>query len=250
MKKAIIVLLIIVMAMSFAGCKKQNSKVTVASDPTFPPFEFLDEETKAMSGIDIDIMNAIAENQKFEVEYVNVGFDALVPAMAACQYDAAISGITITEERKANMSFSEPYYGTGLKLTVKEGNEDLSSLEALNGKVVGSQIGQTGAMMAMEWKDAGSIADFKGYDYLDTAFLDLKNGQIDAVLTDASTAEEYAKTLGGIVTVGDLFSSEEYGIVVCQKNTELLEKINTGLAAIKADGTLDKIMSNYIIDEM
>lgn len=253
MKKAIIIALVLVMVLSFAGCKKQAAEdtaavealnVRVVVDPTWPPFESLDEKTKEMTGFDIDIMKAIAENQGFTVEFINQAFDTAISSLASCQYDASISAITITEERQAQMLFSEPYFTSGQILTVKEGNENLNTKEALKGKTIGVQTGTTGALMAQEWQDEGN-STMKGYDTVDLAFLDLKNGQVDATLTDDTVAKAYSESLGGLVTVGDLFSSEHYGIAICKTNTDLQSKVNAGLAAIKENGTWDKIYNQY-----
>lgn len=243
-KVTIIVLVLMTILLSGFAIANAEEKVTVVVDPVWPPFEMIDEETKEMTGFDIDVIKAIAEVEGFEVELVNLNFDAAIPAVASCQYDASISAITITDERKEHMLFSDPYFTSGQILTVKVGNEAMDTKEEFKGLTIGGQTGTTGAIMAQEWADEG-FSKVKNYDSVDLAFIDLKNGQIDATLTDDTVAYAYSESLGGIVPVGELFSSEQYGIAICKNNTELLAKINDGLKKITEDGTMDKIHSKY-----
>ena len=145
-----------------AGCSSSNQKASekkyrVATDPVWPPFEMVDEKTKEITGFDIDLMNAIAENQGFAVEYVNVNFDALIPGVGTCQYDAGASAITITEDRKKQMLFSDPYVNIGQVMVVREDVNDLVNKEDFAGKVIGAQTGTTGAIMAEEWQTEGLV---------------------------------------------------------------------------------------------
>lgn len=245
MKKAIIVVVLFVMVLfCFSMVSAEGDTIKVVTDPVWPPFEYMNEETKEMIGFDIDLMNAIAKDQGLTVEFVNQAFDTAIASMASCQYDASISAITITEERGKQFLFSDPYFTSGQILTVKEGNEALSTKDAVKGKTLGGQNGTTGAMMAQEWASEG-WCKVKIYDSVDLAFLDLKNGQIDATLTDDTVAYAYSEQLGGIIPVGELFSSEEYGIAICKSEKDLQTKINDGLAKVKEDGTWDEIYAKY-----
>ncbi|HNY93205.1 MAG TPA: basic amino acid ABC transporter substrate-binding protein [Flexilinea sp.] len=232
-----------------AGCSSSNQKASekkyrVATDPVWPPFEMVDEKTKEITGFDIDLMNAIAENQGFAVEYVNVNFDALIPGVGTCQYDAGASAITITDERKKQMLFSDPYVNIGQVMVVREDVNDLVNKEDFAGKVIGAQTGTTGAIMAEEWQTEGLVT-FRGYDTIDLAYMDLKNGQIDGVLGDNTMAEAYVKSMGGLKIVGDQYSSEELAFAVCKDNKDLLDKINAGLKALKESGKFDEIYKKY-----
>jgi polar amino acid transport system substrate-binding protein len=220
-----------------------KEKVTIASDATWAPFEYLDENTKAIVGFDIDLMNAIAEKANLDVTYTNVAFDPLLAGMAQCQYDAAISSITITAERGKSMLFSNPYFKVGQVVVVAAGNNEIKGKESLTGKKVGSQISTTGAM------EAGKItgATVKTYDDITLALQDLANGQIDAVITDNALIINYMKANPGKVKmVGDTFTNEDIGIAICKTKTDLQAKINAGLAAVLADGTLDKISVKWL----
>lgn len=225
------------------SCSKKAVKVRVATDATWPPFEFVNEQSKAIEGFDIDLFNAIAQKAGIELEFINVAFDPLLAGMAQCQYDAAISSITITEERKKSMTFSDPYFAAGQIVTVKKDNTDITDKDKLGGKTVGAQIGTTGAI------EVGKIqgAVLKTYDDVGLAFQDLMNGQIAAVVADNPLALGYVgKNPDKLKTVGNVFTEEYYGIAVCNKNAELLKKINEGLAAVKKEGTIEKLMEKWL----
>lgn len=221
----------------------QGEAVQVATDATWPPFEMVDESTKELIGFDIELMNAIAEEGGFEVEYVNVGFDPLLAGMAQCQYDAAISAMTITEERKESMLFSDPYFEAGQVVTVRFDNMDINGKDDLVGKMVGSQIGTTGAIFV----ESIEGATLKTYDDIGLAYQDLINGQLDAVVADNPLALDYVgANPDQLKTVGEVFTDENYGIAVCQDNTELLEKINAGLAAVKEQGLIEELTQKWL----
>jgi polar amino acid transport system substrate-binding protein len=245
MKRQTITILIILLLTSIllSACASGTEKVRVATDATWPPFEVVDEGTKEIIGFDIDLMNAIAERGGFEVEYINVGWDALLAGMAQCQYDAAISAMTITEERKQSFNFSEPYFEAGQIVSVNINNTDINGKDDLGGKVVGAQLGTTGAIEVEQMEGV----ELKNYDDIGLAFQDLMNGQIDAVVADNPLALGYiGQNSDKIKSVGPVFTDENYGIAVCKDKTELLEMINKGLAAAKADGVIDQAVENWL----
>jgi polar amino acid transport system substrate-binding protein len=238
-----IALVIASLALGACGSSPAKTKVRVGTDATWPPFEMVDEKTKNIVGYEIDLMNDVAAKGGFDVEFVNVGFDPLLAGMAQCQYDAAISSITITEDRKKSMTFSDPYFAAGQVVTVRSDNTQIQGKDTLSGKKVGAQIGTTGAIEAQ--KISGVTA--KTYDSVDLAFQDLMNGQIDAVLADNPVALLFVgKSAGKLKTTGDVFTSEFYGIAVCNKNTDLLAKINKGLAEVKAAGKYDEYAKKWL----
>ncbi len=246
MKRLFLIVLVGLLLTGFvlSGCGGGSEKVRVATDAAWPPFEYVDEATKDIVGFDIELMNAIAERGGFEVEFINVAWDPLLAGMAQCQYDAAISAMTITEERKQSFNFSEPYFAAGQVVTVKSDNADISGTNSLSGKTVGAQIGTTGAIYV---SDNLPDSTLKTYDDVGLAFQDLMNGQIDAVIADNPLALGYVgENPDKLKTVGDVFTDENYGIAVCKTNTELLEKINTGLAAVIEEGLLDELVVKWI----
>jgi len=260
-KRSSLILVVVVLALLLAACGGQATPTQapagqapaeeaktyrIATDATWPPFEYIDESSKAIVGFDIDLMTAIAEKANIKVEFVNVSWDPLLTGVSECQYDAAISAMTITEERKKTMLFSEPYLNAGQIVIVNKNNTDIKSKDDLKGKIAGAQIGTTGAMEIEKIEGA----TLRSYDTVDLAFLDLANGQIDAVVADYPTAMAFvAKNADKIMPVGEVFTDEYYGIAVCQKNTELLEKLNQGLAAVKAEGLIEKLDAKWLKGE-
>ncbi|MBE9513615.1 MAG: basic amino acid ABC transporter substrate-binding protein [Dehalococcoidia bacterium] len=225
------------------GCAQKTGKVLVATDATWPPFEYINEETKEIEGFDIDLLNAVAEKAGLEIEFINVGFDPLLAGIAQCQYDAAISSITITEDRKQAMLFSDPYFEAGQLVTVRIDNTDITGIDALAGKVAGAQIGTTGSIEIEQMDDV----TLKTYDDIGLAYQDLMNGQIDAVIADNPLALEYVgKNPDKLKAVGGVFTDESYGIAVCKDNEELLAKINAGLKAVKAEGTIEELIDKWL----
>lgn len=220
--------------------------IQVATDATFPPFEIVDETTKELSGFDVELMKAIAENAGLTIEWVNTPFDSVIAGVSTCQYDAAIAAITITDERKQQMLFSEPYINAGQIVVVAIDNTDINGVADLEGKTVAAQLGTTGEI------EAQKIANvtYKPYDTYDLAFLDLVNGQIDAVIADYPTALGFiGKNEGKLKTVGEVFTEESYGVAVCKNKADLLDKINAGLKAAKDAGKIKELETKWLASQ-
>jgi polar amino acid transport system substrate-binding protein len=244
MKKSIwlIITVLLLIGLMAASCSSTPTKIRVATDATWPPFESINEQTKQVEGFDIDIMNRIAEKEKLDIEYVNVGFDPLLAGMAQGTYDAAISSITITEERKKGMLFSDPYFAAGQIVTVRKDNTTITDKDELTGNV-GAQIGTTGSMEVEKIKSA----TLKTYDDIGLAFQDLMNGQINAVVCDNPVALEYVgKNPDKLKTAGDIFTDENYGIAVAKGKTDLLSKINAGIKAVKSEGLIQQLSKKWL----
>jgi polar amino acid transport system substrate-binding protein len=244
MKRQIVFFITLMTALSLllAACGGGGDKIQVATDATWPPFEMLDESTKEIVGFDIDLMKAVAEKAGIEIEFVNVSWDPLLSGMATCQYDASISAMTITEERKQEFAFSDPYFAAGQVVTVRIDNTDITGSESLPGRKVGAQLGTTGDIVS---KDMG--ADTKSYDDIGLAFQDLMNGQIDAVVADNPLALGYvAKNADKLKTVGAVFTDEYYGIAVCKDKPELVEQLNKGLKAVQEEGLIEELVDKWL----
>ncbi len=237
-------ILVIIISLVLSSCAATKpGAIRVATDATWPPFEVVDEQSKQIVGFDIDMLNAIAAKENLTIEYVNVGFDPLLAGISQCQYDMAISSITITDERKKSMLFSDPYIEAGQIVTVRAGETAIQSKADLAGKTVGAQLGTTGAI---EVQNMGNVT-LRTYDSVDLAFLDLMNKQIDAVVADQPTAINFAvQNKGKLKTIGQPFTDESYGIAICQKNAALQQKVNTGLAAIKSEGVIDQLKQKWL----
>jgi polar amino acid transport system substrate-binding protein len=240
-------------ALAWLGCGGGDAPpgaIDIATDATFPPFESVDEQSKDLIGFDIDLIRATAERAKLQINLVNSGFDALLAGIGSCQYDAAISSITITPERRSSMLFSEPYFQASQRIVVRSDDTRIAGRADLAGKTVGSQIGTTGALEV--GKIAGAV--LKTYDEFNQAFQDLLNGQIDAVIADNVIADN-VPALGYVAqhperlrATDDLFGSELYGIAICNQQPELQQKLNAALAELRADGTLAELQARWGLD--
>jgi polar amino acid transport system substrate-binding protein len=241
MKRWIVALLLGLLAV---GCSPAKTKVVVATDATWPPFEYVDEETKEIIGFDIDLMNAIAEKEGLEVEFVNVAWDALLAGIAQCQYDAAISSVSITEERQANMLFSDPYYTVGQQIVVAADNTSITGQDSLNGKRAGAQISTTGAELIADTEGAELV----NFNTIGLAFQALMNGDVDAVVADNVMALGYvAKYSDKLKAVGEPLTGESIGIAVCKDKTDLLKKLNSGLGKVMAEGLIDDLNDKWVV---
>jgi polar amino acid transport system substrate-binding protein len=217
--------------------------VLIATDATFPPFEMVDENTKELTGFDIDLMKAVADKAGIKYEFTNLPFDPMLAGLAQCQYDMAIAAITITDERQKEFLFSDPYIDAGQIIVVKAGNESIKSKDDLSGKTVGAQLGTTGEIEAQ----AIEGVNYKPYDTYDLAFLDLANGQIDAVIADYPTALGFiSKNPDKLMTVGEKFTEESYGIAICKNRADLLDIINPALQEVKDAGVIDQLAAKYL----
>jgi polar amino acid transport system substrate-binding protein len=218
-------------------------KIRVATDATWPPFESVNEQTKEIEGFDIDLLKAIAEKENLEIEFINVAWDPLLAGVAQGTYDAAISSISITEDRQKVMLFSDPYFAAGQLIAVRIDNTTITGKSDLSGKTVGVQLGTTGNIEVDNIANATS----RPYDDIGLAFQDLMNGQIDAVVADNPLVLSYVgKNSTKLKTTGVVFSAENYGIAVAKGNEAILAKINDGLAKVKAEGIIETLSKKWL----
>ncbi len=219
----------------------------VGTEPYFPPFEYADENnSNEIIGFDVDLINAIAENQGFEIEWKDLEFDALIPALQSGQIDIIVSGMTITETREESVDFSDPYINAGLALAVASDNEEIQGVDDIQGKVAVVQQGSTGAAKADEFKAEGVIDEVIYLAHVSDIVMSIQNGRADLMINDLPVTKSYISQNPGVIKiVDDQLQSESYGFAVKSGNTELLEKLNAGLENVKADGTYDEIMEKY-----
>ncbi|WP_211653066.1 transporter substrate-binding domain-containing protein [Planococcus alpniumensis] len=219
----------------------------VGIDTTYPPFEF--EEDGEYTGIDIDLINAIAENQGFEIEFNPMDFGGIIPALQAGQLDVAIAGMSITDERKEVVDFSDPYFDAGLSLVVAEDNSDITSLEDLEGKTVAVKSGTTGAQFARDNQDEYGY-EISQFEDSPSMFQEVSNGNADVLLEDYPViAYAIAESELALKTVGERLTGDQYGIAVLKgENAELLEQINAGLQELRDSGEYDEILNKYIAE--
>lgn len=253
---AVISILAMIMVTGCGGEKKDGGAneqgeggetYKVAMEATFPPFDLTDKSGN-VSGIDVDLMEAIAKDQGFKLEWKTMSFNGLIPALQSKNIDIVASGMWANEERGKQVDFSDVYYESGLMLAVEEKNNDVKSVADLKKDMkVGAQIGTSGADEADKLKKEGKIKEVKVYEGLDSAMADLQNGTINAVINDEPVTKVYIKEMPGkIKLVGEKLTKEGYGFAVQKGNKELLDKINKGLANLKANGEYDKILAKWV----
>lgn len=260
MRKSLVASLLLVIALFVVACGTNSTEQTnqvvdveekdvyeVGIDTTYPPFEY--EENGEYKGIDIDLINAIAENQGFDIELVPMDFKGIIPALQAGQLDVAIAGMSITDEREKIVDFSEPYFDAGITLIVNKENENIRTIEDLKGETVAVKKGTTGATYA---ESVASEVGFKVVQFDDSPsmFLEVSNGNAAALIEDYPViAYAIAQKDLGLKIVGDRLNGDQYGIAVLKgENQELLKKINAGLAELKKSGKYEEIINTYLTE--
>jgi polar amino acid transport system substrate-binding protein len=217
--------------------------IVIATDATWPPMEFVNEQ-KEIVGFDIDFMNAAAKEGGFTVEFKNTAWDGIFAGLEAGKYDAVMSSVTITDERKKTMDFSIPYINAGQVLIVRTDTQGVTVLADLKGKTVGAQIGTTGYF---EIEKVQGVTP-KAYDELGFAIEDLVNRRIDGIVADTPIAADYAlqnpNYKDKLKIVGEPFTDELYGVAVKKGNATVLEAVNKGLKAV-----LDKKIDEKLKDK-
>jgi len=232
----------VMLVMCFAACgeKKDDNVIVMATSADFPPYEYY--ENDEIVGIDIDIMNAVCEKIGMTLQPEDMSFDSVIGAAQTGKADIAMSGITITEDRKNMVNFTIPYTTTAQSIIVIEGGE-IAAKDDLEGKKIGVQINTTGDTQVTEEFGDDFVERFQNGAL---AVESLKNGKIDCVVIDGEVAKALVEANEGLEIIADAYSLEEYAIALAKDNTELLEKINGALEELLADGTIDSIMEKYI----
>ncbi|QLG89760.1 basic amino acid ABC transporter substrate-binding protein [Chitinibacter bivalviorum] len=217
----------------------------VATDAAYAPFESLNEKKEAV-GFDMDIMQAIAAKGGFQVKFINTPWEGIFASLNTGDRDMVISAVTITPERKQSMDFSEPYFEAKQLIAVGQSSK-VTKLADLKGKKVGVQTGTTGDEVAQKLLGKTS-PNIKRFESTPLAIKELQNGGIDAVIADNGVVINFVANnpSAKLKTIDDAtFAKEYYGIAVKKGNKALVEQLNKGIAAIKADGTYDKIYKKY-----
>ena len=250
----------VLVAFGLGGCGKQDSTASgtpasspassralvVGTDAAYAPFESQNEKGEIV-GFDIDIVKAVAQKAGLEVKFVNTPWEGIFNALKQGDRDLLVSSITITDERRQTMDFTAPYFDAHQLIAVK-GDSKVARFDDLKTLRVGVQTGTTGdeAVTKLQGKNSTNI---KRFESTPLALAELEAGGIDAVVADNGVVINYVKNNGGnkFQTVNDpSFASEQYGIAVKKGNAELLARLNQGLAAIRGDGSYDRIYAQYL----
>ena len=250
MKKIPLFLLIFVLIFSVPSCKeKQKTEkvidvLKIATDATWPPMEFIDENDK-LTGFDIDIMNAAAEAAGYKIEIISVDWDVIFDGLAAGKYDAICSSLTITETRRETMDFSLPYINAGQVLVVRADSK-ATTLADMKKKTVGAQFETTGAVQIQNTE--GVI--LKAYEEISPAIFDVVDNKIAGVVVDLPVAVDFVLRnelcKDKLKIAGEPFTDEFYGVAVKKGNKEVLDIINTGLIKVRESGKTQELIKKWL----
>jgi polar amino acid transport system substrate-binding protein len=231
---------------STAGKPGAGKKFVLASDAVFPPMEFVDDN-KNIVGFDIDLITAIASDQGFEFEIKNTAWDGIFAGLKGNAYDAILSSVTITDDRKREGDFSDPYITVNQAIVVRADETRISGPQDLAGKTVGAQIETTGAIEVRKIQGV----TLKQHDSPDLGMLDLANRNVDAFVVDRPVAADFAlqsaEFKGKLKIAGEIETNEFYGVMVNKGDPKgFLRLFNDGLKNVKASGEYDRIYAKWI----
>ncbi len=216
--------------------------LTMATNAEFDPWEFHDGDD--IVGIDPEVAQAIADKLGMELKIEDMAFDAIIPSVTSGKADIGMAAISVTPEREATVDFTDTYAESALVLLVGADNEEITGIDDLADHVVGVQTGTTGDLKASEIVGDDNVDRFNTYF---EAVESLKQGKVDAVLIDNAPAKVFlTQNSDSVKQAGEELDKEEYAIAVSKGNEELVEKLNTAIAELQEDGTLDEIMNKYI----
>ena len=216
---------------------KKAGKLTVATSPDFPPFEY--HEGNEVVGIEVDILNLIAKELGVELEIISMDFEAVLLGVQSAKYDCGMSGITASEERKENMLFTTPYYNAAQVIVVKAGS-GITGKADLTGKKVSVQTGTTADAGCT---DAGyNVQAFAANADAKAA---LTTGKVDAWVVDNLTAMQMVEENDGLVILEEKMTEEPYAFAFAFGSEDLVAEIDTILTKLIADGTVEEIFATY-----
>ena len=221
----------------------ESGKLTMATNAAFPPYE-MTTDAGEFEGIDVDTAKAIAEKLGLELQIDDIDFDAALLSVQQGKADIVMAGVTVTDERKAVMDFSDSY-ATGIQSIIVPEGSDITSPDDLAGKKIGTQRGTTGYIYCTDDFGEDSVV---AYDNGLTAVQALNNGQVDAVVIDNAPATEYVAANPGLKVLDTSYAEEDYAIGLA-KGSALEDAVNAALEELKADGTLQSIVDKYITAE-
>lgn len=222
------------------GKALSDKQLDLATNATFPPYEFYDGE--AMVGIDIDIAKAVADSLGYTVKMHDMEFNNIIASIESGKTDGGIAGMTITDERKENVDFSIPY-AKSVQVVIVTEDSPIQTIDDLEGKKIGTQLGTTGDIYATD--DFGE-KNVQSFDKHSDAIMALESGRVDCVMVDEQTAKSFINTKDTLKLLDTAYADEEYAIALPKGNTALVEEINTVLKALQENGTIQTIVDKYI----
>ncbi len=251
MKKILALIMVAVLAIAMVACggtttDTEKEVLTMGTNAAFPPYEFVDENNN-VAGIDAEIAAAVAEKLGMELEIKDMAFDSLITAVSTGSVDMVLAGMTVTPEREESVNFSESY-ATGIQVVIVKEDSEIATIDDLEGKKIGVQTGTTGDIYCSDTPENGGYGEeaVARYDNGALAVAALQNGQVDCVVIDNEPAKAFVEANEGLKILDTEYVTENYAAAFAKENTELLEKFNTALAELKAEGKIDEIIAKYI----
>lgn len=267
--KLLTLLLALCMVFAFAACSNtdggndgdngddagytlvEDGKLIMATNAQFPPYEMVADgegvNGSGFEGIDVEIAFAIAEKLGLELEIDDMEFTSALLAVQNNSADIVLAGLSYREDRDQVMDFTDSY-ATGVQVVIVPEGSDIADLDDLEGKLIGTQAGTTGYVLASDTPENGGYGEenVRAYDNGATAVQALLNGQIDAVIIDQGPAEAYVDANEGLTILSTEWAIENYCAAVDEGNTALLDAVNTALNELIEDGTVQTIIDKYI----
>ena len=239
---SLLLALLLCVAPAFA---EEDNTFTIATNAEFAPWEMVGEGGEYV-GIDMDLARLIAEELGMELVIENVDFNSVVNMVVTGKADAAIAGLTITPEREEEVLFSIPYATAVQSVIVREGYEEIATLDDLVGKIVGVQMSTTGDLFVSEMEGV----EVRQYSSGTNAAMDLAAGRVDAVMIDSAPAASIVSNIEGLVILEGIEMDEEsYSIAFAKDNTELCEQVNAILEKLIEDGTVEELYLKYTLGD-
>ena len=265
MKKIVSILLIALLVLSLGACGQSGNsasnsnlnanqngggalttinagKLTIATSPDFPPYEYLDDNGDIV-GIEIDILSLIAEKLGLELQVDAMDFDSALLAVQQGKSDMVVSGVTVLPERELVMNFTDSYTTAVQVIVVPEGSN--VTLDNLGEQQIGTQLGTTGYIYTVDDYGEDHVTGYNTYTLVVQALL---NGQIDCIVMDDAVAREYVDANPGLLILDTSYADEDYAFGIDKSNDALTEAVNNALNELMADGTVDSIITQYIGD--
>lgn len=241
LKNSILKLIMIsaIIFIAIIGCEKENKKLYVGTNAEFEPFEYREGEN--IVGFDIELIGEISKLINKDIEFEDMAFDGLLPALQTKKIDLIIAGMTATEERKKFVNFSESYYKSQQAIVVNKDENGINNFDNLIGKEVGVVLGYTGDIIVSEMANV----KVQRYNATSEAIMALKSKKVQAVVLDYEPAKNYSAQNPELKLIETDSQSEEYAIAIRKEDTQLLNNINKALATLKENGTYDALLNKY-----
>lgn len=234
----------------------EEGKLIMSTNAQFPPYEMVGDgegyegtgyEGTGYEGIDVEIAYAIAQKLGLELVVDNMGFDASLQAVQTGKSDIVMAGVTVTDDRLEVMDFSDTY-ANGIQVVIVPEDSEITTIEDLDGKLIGCQMGTTGYIYCSDTPENGGYGEDAVIPYDDgaAAIQALLNGQVDCVVIDNAPAQEYVKANPGLKILDTEFANENYAIGFAKGNAALKDAVNNALSELIEDGTVQSIIDKYI----